>query len=99
MIRTGRRVLRRLAALALILGACGEVMLAAEAEHDRLSLIVGRYLNGIWTGRGEDAYGIGCAVASDLVVFGAVGRIGRKLPTPNAPLTDRARRGARRRAG
>jgi len=53
-------------------GDCVEVISAAEAEWNRLSAIFGRCVNGIWTGRGEDAYGIGCAVASDLVVFGDV---------------------------
>jgi len=53
-------------------GACEEVAAAAEAEWNRLSAVFGRCVDGIWTGRGEDAYGIGCAVASDLVVFGDV---------------------------
>lgn len=53
-------------------GGCREVMADAEAEWNRLSAIFGRCIDGIWTGRGEDGFGIGCAVASDLVVFGDV---------------------------
>lgn len=53
-------------------GGCEEAMADAQAEWNRLSAIFERCVSGIWTGQGEDAYGIGCAVASDLVVFGDV---------------------------
>jgi len=53
-------------------GACGEELVAAERRWNELSAVFQRCVSGVWTGRGEDAAGIGCAIASDLVVFGDV---------------------------
>ncbi len=53
-------------------GGCDQEAVAARAEWNRFGAVVGRCAQGIWTGRGEDGYGIGCAMASDLVVLGDV---------------------------
>lgn len=53
-------------------GGCERESAAAQAEWNRFGAVVGRCAQGIWTGRGEDGYGIGCAMASDLVVVGDV---------------------------
>ena len=53
-------------------GECASVAAAARVRWDALSAQLERCWQGVWTGRGEDAAGVGCAVASDLVVFGDV---------------------------
>jgi hypothetical protein len=53
-------------------GDCASVAAAARVRWDALSAQVERCWQGVWSGRGEDAAGIGCAVASDLLVFGDV---------------------------
>ena len=53
-------------------GACEHVAALARARWDALSAQAQRCWEGVWSGRGEDAFAIGCAVASDLVVFGDV---------------------------
>ncbi len=53
-------------------GACGALEAQARARWDGLGANLERCWDGVWTGRGEDAAGVGCAVASDLVVFGDV---------------------------
>ena len=53
-------------------GECLSVAERAQRRWDSLAATFGRCLDGIWTGRAEDAAGLACAVASDLVVFGDV---------------------------
>lgn len=53
-------------------GGCEEELQAARAEWNALAARFARCVDGVWTGRGDDAFGVGCAVASDLVVFGDV---------------------------
>ncbi len=53
-------------------GECTAVEAEARARWESLGANLGRCWEGVWTGRGEDATGVGCAVASDLVVFGDV---------------------------
>lgn len=53
-------------------GGCEHEERAARSEWDSLSATFARCLDGVWTGRAEDAAGLACAVASDLVVFGDV---------------------------
>lgn len=53
-------------------GACAGVAAAARVRWDALEGQVARCWQGVWTGHGEDATGVGCAVASDLLVFGDV---------------------------
>jgi hypothetical protein len=53
-------------------GACGSTLERAQARWDSLTAVAARCWEGIWTGRGEGDAGVGCAVASDLVVFGDV---------------------------
>ncbi len=53
-------------------GGCTSVTDRAEEAWTALSATFQRCLTGVWTGRGEGAAGVGCAVASDLVVFGDV---------------------------
>lgn len=53
-------------------GGCDAELAEAEAEWNALSAVFQRCLAGVWLGTGEDAYGVGCAVVSDLVVFGDV---------------------------
>ena len=53
-------------------GGCAEVAERAEAIWRSLPATVERCALGIWTGVGDDAAGVSCAIASDLVVFGDV---------------------------
>ena len=53
-------------------GGCASLAAAARVRWDTLSAHLERCWQGVWTGRGEDAAGVGCAVASDLLVFGDV---------------------------
>ena len=53
-------------------GGGGAELAEARAAWDGLAARFERCVSGAWSGRGEDAFGIGCAVASDLVVFGDV---------------------------
>lgn len=53
-------------------GECGSVAAAARLRWDALSAQLERCWEGVWRGRGVDAAGVGCAVASDLLVFGDV---------------------------
>ena len=53
-------------------GDCDEVARDARSEWDSLSATFSRCIDGVWTGRADDAAGLACAVASDLVVFGDV---------------------------
>lgn len=53
-------------------GACEATAAAARLRWDALEAQLARCWQGVWTGRGEDAAGVGCAVASDLLVFGDV---------------------------
>jgi hypothetical protein len=53
-------------------GACPEELAAARSRWSNLAATFERCLDGAWTGYGDDAAAVGCAVASDLVVFGDV---------------------------
>jgi len=53
-------------------GDCAAVEIDARREWDSLSATFSRCIDGVWTGRADDAAGLACAVASDLVVFGDV---------------------------
>lgn len=53
-------------------GGCQEELGAAQAAWNSLAAVFARCVDGVWTGRGEDAAGITCAIASDLIVFGDV---------------------------
>jgi len=53
-------------------GGCRAVLSDAEARWNAPLATVGRCASGVWTGVGEDAAGIACAVASDLLVLGDV---------------------------
>jgi len=53
-------------------GGCAEVETEARRQWDSLSATFSRCIDGVWTGRADDAAGLACAVASDLVVFGDV---------------------------
>jgi len=53
-------------------GDCAAVLAAARVRWDALSAQLERCWEGVWSGRGADAAGVGCAVASDLLVFGDV---------------------------
>lgn len=53
-------------------GDCSHVEADARREWDSLSAAFARCIDGVWTGRADDAAGLACAVASDLVVFGDV---------------------------
>jgi hypothetical protein len=53
-------------------GACEEVRTAAEDRWRAPLATAERCLAGVWTGVGDDAAGVACAIASDLVVFGDV---------------------------
>jgi len=53
-------------------GGCTEVEGEARREWDSLSAAFSRCVDGVWTGRADDAAGLACAIASDLVVFGDV---------------------------
>ena len=53
-------------------GGCAAVLTEAEARWNAPLATFERCVAGVWTGVGEDAAGIACAVASDLLVFGDV---------------------------
>ena len=53
-------------------GGCDEVLSVANAEWNSVGAVFSRCVSGVWTGRADDGVGLGCAVASDLVVFGDV---------------------------
>ena len=53
-------------------GECAHEAALARARWDALAAQAERCWQGVWSGRGEDAVAVGCAVASDLVVFGDV---------------------------
>lgn len=53
-------------------GACAHESALARERWDALAAQAERCWAGVWSGRGQDAVGVGCAVASDLVVFGDV---------------------------
>ena len=53
-------------------GGCATVLAEAEARWRAPLATLERCATGVWTGVGQDAAGIGCAVASDLLVFGDV---------------------------
>ncbi|MFO7547223.1 MAG: hypothetical protein R6W77_17155 [Trueperaceae bacterium] len=53
-------------------GGCIEVAERARALWRSVPAIAGRCAIGIWTGVGDDAASVSCAIASDLVLFGDV---------------------------
>lgn len=53
-------------------GDCAQVERDARREWDSLSATFSRCVDGVWTGQADDAAGLACAIASDLVVFGDV---------------------------
>ena len=53
-------------------GDCQLELMQARREWDALGARALRCLTGVWTGRGADAFGVGCAIASDVVVLGDV---------------------------
>lgn len=53
-------------------GGCTSVEQRAREAYDSLAATFSRCVDGVWTGRAEDLAGLGCAVASDLVIFGDV---------------------------
>ena len=53
-------------------GACTSAAERAHARWDAAAALFARCAQGAWTGLGDDAAGVGCALASDLVVFGDV---------------------------
>ena len=53
-------------------GGCAEVLAAAQSRWSSVAATLERCLDGARTGYGDDAAAVGCAVASDLVVFGDV---------------------------
>ncbi len=59
-------------------GDCATEEAQARARWESLAATLDRCWEGVWTGRGEDAAGVGCAVASDLVVFGDVRDLSRQ---------------------
>jgi hypothetical protein len=59
-------------------GACASVSERAQARWDSVSAVAARCWDGVWTGRGEGDAGVGCAVASDLFVFGDVRDLARQ---------------------
>ena len=59
-------------------GGCEDALTAARAEWNSLAALLERCVGGVWTGRAEDGVGIGCAVLSDLVVFGDVRDLARQ---------------------
>lgn len=59
-------------------GGCVDVAERAEAVWRSLPATAERCAMGIWTGTGEDVAGVGCAIASDLVVFGDVRDLARQ---------------------
>lgn len=59
-------------------GACSEELATARSRWSSLAATVERCWDGVWTGYGDDAAAVGCAVASDLVVFGDVRDLARQ---------------------
>ena len=59
-------------------GDCPVVLAEAEARWHAPLATFERCVAGVWTGVGEDAAGIACAVASDLLVFGDVRDLSRQ---------------------
>jgi hypothetical protein len=59
-------------------GACPSALQRARARWDAVAATFARCAGGVWTGRGEDAAAVGCAIASDLVVFGDVRDLSRQ---------------------
>ena len=59
-------------------GPCPAVLAEAEARWSEPLATLERCVAGVWTGIGEDAAGIACAVASDLLVFGDVRDLARQ---------------------
>lgn len=53
-------------------GDCGAELAEAQARWNSLGALFGRCVSGVWTGRADDGVGVGCAIASDLVLFGDV---------------------------
>jgi hypothetical protein len=53
-------------------GGCAGARERARARWDSAAATFARCAEGVWTGRGDGLAGVGCAVASDLVVFGDV---------------------------
>ena len=53
-------------------GACASAVERARARWNTIAATFTRCAAGAWTGRGDDVAGVGCALASDLVVFGDV---------------------------
>ena len=53
-------------------GGCEAVLAQANAAWNSVGAVFSRCVGGVWTGRADDGVGLGCAVASDLVVFGDV---------------------------
>jgi hypothetical protein len=53
-------------------GDCPGVLERAQAQWDALAAVTARCWDGVWTGYGEGDAGVGCAVASDLFLFGDV---------------------------
>lgn len=58
-------------------GGCASARTRAEARWSSLAATFDRCAAGVWTGRGDDATGVACAIASDLVVFGDVRDLSR----------------------
>lgn len=59
-------------------GGCEAELASARREWDAFLARALRCLGGVWTGRGEDAFGVACAVASDVVVLGDVRDLARQ---------------------
>ena len=53
-------------------GACTSAADRARARWTTIAATFSRCVAGAWSGRGEDVASVGCALASDLVVFGDV---------------------------
>ncbi len=53
-------------------GSCASAAERARARWNAIEAAFARCAAGVWTGRGDDVAAVGCAVASDLVVFGDV---------------------------
>lgn len=53
-------------------GACDAELAVARARWSTLAAGFERCVAGVWTGTGDDAAGVACAIASDLIVFGDV---------------------------
>ncbi len=59
-------------------GDCPAVLAEAQARWHAPLATLERCATGVWTGVGEDAAGIACAVASDLLIFGDVRDLSRQ---------------------